>query len=72
MDNPILIDKYKDELGQWINRMRKDGIREEVIHSLLEITAQDSEMRIVAQSELGEKALNHTIDFTDTHFRSEF
>ena len=55
MDNPILIDKYKDELEQWINRMRKDGIREEVIHSLLEITAQDSEMRIVAQSELGEK-----------------
>ena len=55
MDNPILIDKYKDELEQWINRMRKDGIREEVIHSLLEITAQDSEMRIVAQSELGER-----------------
>ena len=72
MDNPILIDKYKDELEQWINRMRKDGIREEVIHSLLEITAQDSEMRIVAQSELGEKSLNHPIDFTDTHFRSEF
>ena len=72
MDNPILIDKYKDELEQWINRMRKDGIREEVIHSLLEITAQDSEMRIVAQSELGGKSLNHPTDFTDTHFRSEF
>ena len=72
MDNPILIDKYKDELEQWINRMRKDGIREEVIHSLLEITAQDSEMRIVAQLELGGKSLNQPIDFIDTHFRSEF
>ena len=51
-DTPELIDKYVDELGQFVTRMRHDGIREEVIHFILYQAARDSEMKIIAKGEL--------------------
>jgi hypothetical protein len=52
MDTPELIEKYEDELEQFTTRMRHDGIREEVIHFILDQAARDSEMKIIAKAEL--------------------
>jgi len=52
MDNASLIDKYIDELGALVTRMRHDGIREEVIRFILDRAARDSEARIITKGEL--------------------
>jgi len=54
MDDPQLIEKYIDELGQFVTRMRHDGIREEVIRFILDQAARDSEAKIIAKGELSQ------------------
>jgi DNA-binding transcriptional regulator YhcF (GntR family) len=57
MDDVTKIEKYEDELSQLIQRMRKDGIREEVIHFILDQAARDSETKIIAKGELSPNKL---------------
>ena len=57
LDNAELIEKYIDELRQLVTRMHHDGIREEVIHFILDQAARDSETKIIAKGELSPNKL---------------
>lgn len=52
MDKPELIEKYDAKLHQLMTNMRHDGIRQEVIHFILNQAARQVEMAIIAQAEL--------------------
>jgi len=55
-DNPELIDQYKDELHQLIQRMRNDGIPLDTTRFVFQETTEDLDTMVYSASGLSQDA----------------